>query len=437
MDKLSPGARQPGFRSDHIIFKLSSRLGELASKPLSEAHERTAFLREFLLALNRFYFELRPEPEIEALNEPDIDHPSWLRKTEFLAVWDDYSRDVLGITVDPKAVERMARRLVEVFRKADHLRAVPKQLPPDTPQTSLGGLTPRQFCLVRTVHALQDFTQELPAITPAFVALLRDEFGGRIPAASDLLTDDGALSFLKVLGGADMKGNERKRYIQKLCGAFQAEGTGGPFELCEKAKGNAVTLYGLLSKMHGLKSKKANMLLRDMYEAGCWIYRTGLEQVNIIADNRVMRVALRSGIVSVGMGKLLNSLMDQYDLQYGSTLYWTEEAFRRVWHRCTELNSGVPVVSYPGRFDQFIYNLGDGRRSCCRNTKRACETGSRPKFMSEWLRTNLGLLLDQSCPLQDVCPADKRILNPPYAIQNNTWDKIFTNSGGGGGLRGA
>jgi hypothetical protein len=420
-------------RSDHIIYRVAKRLGELGSMQLASVPEKTAFLREFLLTLNRFFYEYRAAPEIDALNEPDPAHPQWQRHTEFLAVWDDYSKEVLGIGIDDAAVDTLARTLLRLYDKAEHLRAVPTALPPDITSDSLGGLTPRQFALVRLVHALQDFTQELPPITPAFVSHLKEEFNGRVPECADLETEQGALAFLKVLGGADKKGDERKRYIQNICKFLETEANGDAYALYSKADGDACALYETLFRVPGLKSKKANMLLRDMYESGCWNYSSGLEAINIIADNRVMRIALRTGIVHVQLGKLLNDILDQYDFQYASMQFWAEDAYRRVWSRCTEMRGGRRLVSYPGRLDQFFYTLGG---SCCRPNSRSCGKRKLPPAMDRWLKQNLGVSEVGLCPLASVCTQDKRILNPPFAVSNNTWNKIFTNAGGGGGISG-
>ena len=178
------------------------------------------------------------------------------------------------------------------------------------------------------------------------------------------------------------------------------------------------------------------MLLRDFYELGVWRYESHLEDVNIIADNRVMRVALRTGIIRPGLGKLLNSLLDEFDFQYVLTVTATEEAFRRVWEATAEMNDGNRIVSYPGRLDTFVFKLADGRGGCCKPTAMACRTNRRAPTFFRWLSTELGYQAQSACPFLDVCPEDCKDLTAPYAIQNNTWTNIFSGRGGGGGLRG-
>ena len=183
------------------------------------------------------------------------------------------------------------------------------------------------------------------------------------------------------------------------------------------------------------------MILRDFYEYGIWLYKTNLETVNIISDNRIMRVALRTGIIDFALPKLLNDLLDQYDYQYMMTATFTEEAFRKVWSKCKELNDGGDIVTYPARFDAFFFRLAnantrEGPRGCCCPTDITCLNNRKRDKFFKWLNTELNYDCSLSCPLLGVCPDDLKKLNPPFAIQNNTWNRIFTNEGGGGGLRG-
>ncbi|MBI5526790.1 MAG: hypothetical protein HY897_10695 [Deltaproteobacteria bacterium] len=191
-----------------------------------------------------------------------------------------------------------------------------------------------------------------------------------------------------------------------------------------------------MNRFPGLKRKKAHMVLRDFYELGIWRYKTHLEDVNIIADNRVMRVALRTGTIRPTLGKLLNSLLDEFDFQYGLTVAATEDAFRRVWRATAEFNGGTCVVSYPARLDEFVFRLADGRGGCCKPGAMACRTSRRPVGFFGWLASRHGYETPLRCPLEDVCPHDCKHMMAPFAIQNNTWTEIFTGRGGGGGLRG-
>ena len=154
-----------------------------------------------------------------------------------------------------------------------------------------------------------------------------------------------------------------------------------------------------------------------------------------------MRIALRTGIINFSMPKLLNDLLDQYDYQYMMIVRYAEEAFRKVWFKCKDLRNGKDIVTYPARFDEFFFRLANantrqGPKGCCCPTDISC-VGRRPRDrFFEWLKKDLNYECKLSCPLEGVCADELKKLNPPFAIQNNTWNTIFTNEGGGGGLRG-
>ena len=205
------------------------------------------------------------------------------------------------------------------------------------------------------------------------------------------------------------------------------------FGIGEACQWDVRKLFQRLIEFPGLKGKKAWMLLRDFYETGVWIYKSNLPDMNIIADNRVMRVALRTGILRPAPGKLFNSLLDQFDFQYGMTVRATEEAFRLVWEATGSLRHGKPVVPYPAAMDRIVFDLG---KACCRLNSPVCKGGKGAGAFLRRLSEQYGYKTDSTCPFDSVCPSSTRGMNAPYAIQNNTWLDIFTGPGGGGGLRG-
>lgn len=432
-------------KSNGIIKDLKVKLGKLASTDISKEDGKIQFLRELLAILNSFFFEKRKESNIENLEsayykgKPDT-LPAWKRHTEFLAIWDDYSDKILSFMYPEDKLRVLAERLNIIFSKSASLRTIPKQIDPDNENECFGSMTGREFAFVRIIHALQDFTQLLPEIDSSFSVKLRKRFG-KIPSPKDLKDREQALEFLTVLGGADRNVDERIRYITDVSDILIDKFDGDAYLIFDKCDGNAKAIYDVLITFTGIASKKANMILRDFYEYGLWLYKSHLESVNIIADNRIMRVALRSGIINFALPKLLNDLLDQYDYQYMMTVKCTEEAFRKVWLKCREMNGGKDIVTYPARFDGFFFHLANantrqGAKGCCCPTDISCiNNRPRDKFY-EWLKKELNYTCTSSCPLSGVCPNELKKLNPPFAIQNNTWNTIFTNEGGGGGLRG-
>lgn len=100
-------------RSANLITSLSKELKRLGGLLTETEDEKIAFLREYLLFTNRFFFEYRPNPD--ALNSPDAGHPDWKRHTDHLAIWDDYCRQILGLTFSKVQISRLAKRLISIF----------------------------------------------------------------------------------------------------------------------------------------------------------------------------------------------------------------------------------------------------------------------------------------------------------------------------------
>ncbi len=427
-------------KSDPAIKDLQAQLKAISNVDTSANGWEVEFISKFLLLLNKFFFERRNTPEeledSHYKGNPDT-NLDWKRHTEFLAVWDDYSSQVVSFLYPEKHICALASRILEIYKNANYLREIPKVLPPDLPSKSLCGLTPRQFVFIRLVHASQDFSQLLPEIDSRFVAKLKKKFKC-IPGPKTLDKKEQAAEFLALLGGAERNMAERARYITVLCANINASYNSDPYGILDACGNDAKSVFNVLMTFTGIASKKANMLLRDFYERGIWIYTNNLETINIIADNRIMRIALRSGIINPRLPKLLNSLLDQYDYQYMITVKATEEAFRRVWEKAKELNGGGNIVSYPARLDEFFFKLGSWKhpKGCCNSTDITCKTSKSRLDFYAWLKKTLKYDCKRACPLDVVCPDALKRLNPPHAIQNNTWNGVFTNEGGGGGLRG-
>ncbi|OGS12954.1 MAG: hypothetical protein A2234_06920 [Elusimicrobia bacterium RIFOXYA2_FULL_58_8] len=414
-------------RSDALILSLSKELRRLGALPVGNDADKADFLREYLLFTNRFFFEYRPNPD--ELNTSDSEHPDWKRHTEYLAIWDDYCRQILGLTFSDAQITKLAKALITIFAGAPTSAPAPYAQNP----SSISGVSGAEFCFLRLLHATMDFSEELSPIDVSLVNKLKSAFSQRLPGPKELLSTDGANALIECLGGADRNVDERRRYIQRACERLDANYAGQTMNIFKAHAKDAQAIFDALCEFKGIKAKKANMILRDFYEMGIWVYEKNLHAINIIADNRVMRIALRTGILQLASKKSFNDLLDQYDHQYVVMVQSTAEAFRRVWEKTAELTKGKYLVPYPGKFDEFIFRLGG---NCCKLNARACESGRQLKTFHVWLNTALKYSTPQSCPLMPVCPNELKKLNAPFAIQNNTWNKIFTNEGGGGGLRG-
>jgi len=432
-------------KSNGILRGLKDKLTKLTLINVDDESGKIEFLRELLKTLNKFFFEKRESQEVDELESEfykgkDGTRPAWKRHTEFLAIWDDYAEKALSFMYPEERIASFAQRLNMIFKNAKSLRAIPKKMDPNIADSCFGYMTAKEFVFIRIVHALQDFTQILPDIDEEFTNRLKKKFD-KIPMPNELKDREQALEFLTALGGADRNVNERIRYITDISNVLIDKFEGDAFLIFDKCNGDAKAIYHILTNFTGIASKKANMILRDFYEYGIWLYKTNLEAVNIIADNRIMRIALRTGIINFALPKLLNDLLDQYDYQYMMTVSCTEEAFRRVWVKCKELNNDINVVTYPARFDAFFFRLANantrqGPKGCCCPTDISCINNRKRDKFFQWLIKELNYECNLSCPLLGICPDELKKLNPPFAIQNNTWNTIFTNDGGGGGLRG-
>ena len=414
-------------RSANLITNLSEELKRIGGLSIGTEKEKIAFLREYLLFTNRFFFEYRPNPD--ALNSPDVGHPDWKRHTEHLAIWDDCCGQILGLTFCEAQISNLAKTLISVFL------GIAGQFPPPykTNINSISGISASEFSFLRLLHATMDFSEELLPIDTTLVKRLNAVFSGGIPQPKDLRSTAGVNSLIECFGGADRNVDERRRYIQRACEMIDAKYGGQAINIFNSHSKDAKRIFNALCSFKGIKAKKANMILRDFYEMGIWPYEKNLHVINIIADNRVMRIALRTGIITLATKKTLNDLLDQYDQQYIVLVQSTAEAFRRVWEKTAELNNGVHIVPYPGKFDEFIFRMG---RNCCKLNARTCESGKQSKTFNTWTKLILNYSTKQACPFSSICPNELKKLNAPYAIQNNTWNTIFTNEGGGGGLRG-
>ena len=423
-------------RSDSTLADFQKRFTAVLALPAATEAQRVVLLRKYLSLLNEFLYEWRGQAEIDNLNCPDARHPEWRRVTPFVAIWDDYAEKVLGFHFDANQIDKLAKVFLTAFSKRSARAIAPQPLPASKPAVTLGGLKPQEFALLRTMHALQDFSELPSPIDAVMVTAVKNSFRGAIPD-EDILSDENAARKLqRLFGDADRNVDERVRYIFSGARMIKASSPGGAYAICAQCEGDVRKIFNELLQLPGLKRKKAYMILRDFHELGIWQYKSHIEEINIIPDNRIMRVALRTGILRPALGKLLNSLLDEFDFQYGLTAQATEQSFRLVWDRMREINGGKNMVPYPAGLDQFVFRLADGRGGCCKPAAMACKTGKTPKTFFRWLADELDYRPQGNCPFLGVCPDECKAMNSPFAIQNMTWMDIFSGPGGGGGLRG-
>lgn len=183
-------------RSDVILEAYKKKFKDACELPSNTEKEKILFLRHYLSTLNEFLYERRMTEDIDELNKPDDSHPNWKRITPFLAVWDDYAESVLGFKFDRPQINKLAKAFTTIFNNQPSFHVAPSLLAPNDATVTLGGLMPKQFALIRLMHALQDFSRLLPTIDDKLVTNIRQCNNGEIPDERTPASEDGAKSFL-------------------------------------------------------------------------------------------------------------------------------------------------------------------------------------------------------------------------------------------------
>lgn len=341
--------------------------------------------------------------------------------------WIDHYQEILGLSIDENQCGRVAERLEFLFREHANSEGF---------HPSLGGfvdLTPRSIANARLFTAAQDFTIRFRE-SPYSIAHEQPELFD----AERILKDPQSIDALLRRLGAESQYDKRRKYA-RLCATLLANNYGGDASTLARAHNeDALEIRRTLVEngnpeytgMLGYSNKKANMLIRDMYELGVWKGLTNLDKLDVSSDANTMRIALRLGILRTRI-PLLTSFLDIYGLQYGAVDTTSAKAWRRVWEKWGEIPQNHRVAA-PAFFDFIIYRIG---QICCRPNTRACEDACRGKRLEE-LR-QLIPDTDGYCPFRGLEGHETRLLNPPRAIsieQSTGWKRGKTNKGGGGGI---
>lgn len=394
------------------LLRILSQSSEAKSLSLSNDEEDFEKVAKALWALNEFLYVTTDEVEDDAISA-------------YHRFWRDNHTRLLDIRVD-------GSKCAEVAEKLEHLfKAYGRRLRPSSDEVS--SLTPGLIANARFFTAVQDFTIRFRQ-SPYHIAEKMPELfeASRIVKNPELID-----SLLRELGAESQY--DKRRKFARLCAQLLIENYGGEARnISEVHKGDAVRIRDVLVKNPndrfrgslGYSEKKANMLIRDLYELGVWPQLTNLENLDVSSDANTMRIALRLGIVRTRI-PLLTSYLDVYCYQYGAIDRAVSEAWREVWRKW-ELIPGNHKVAAPAFFDFLIYRLG---QVCCRPRNRACDVpckGSRLTQLRELIPDS-----DGYCPFRDLHEERTKTLNPPRSISiygRTGWRSGLTNSGGGGGI---
>jgi hypothetical protein len=385
--------------------------------------ERKVRMGEFVDFLEQWFTATGlPRPSLDEESEVDLAAATLRKLNEFLyqqpptrqagyispfhEFWERWHREVISPSIDRSQCQQVSRSLAYLFA---HPGEHPKyEL---TPPIDRCGLPDEAVADVRFFTVIQDFKIHLykQGRNPfAKYCETPEWFDARAIVGKPALVD----SFLSYLE-ARSQGDKRRSWMMQAA-RFLVDNYGGKaYLLLDAHDGDADAIKTALCEPGdiGYSEKKANLFLRDMADWHIWCYRRNYDKVDVASDANTMRIALRTGILTTRM-PLVASYLDVYCHQYSLIDEWTSRAWRTVWEEWRRADEGRAPPT-PASMDFVLYS-SIGRRLCRRSTPK-CEL----------------------CLFDDVCPTDRRILNPPKSISiygATGWESGKTNAGGGGGI---
>lgn len=367
---------------------------------------------KLLWAMNQFLYVTTDELQGDAISA-------------YHRFWRDNHEQLLDLRIDEPKCARVADILEILFAThADRLR-------PNL--DGITSLTPELIANARFFTAVQDFTIRLRQ-SPYQVASRHPELfdASRIAEEGEVID-----SLLRELGAESQY--DKRRKFARLCAELLLEHYDGQARNIPDAhRRNAVEIRNnLVDNPHerfkgslGFSEKKANMLIRDLYELGVWSNLSNLEGLDVSSDANTMRIALRLGILRSRI-PLLTSYLDVYCYQYNLMNKVASRAWREVWNKWGERQSNHRVAA-PAFFDFLVYRIG---QICCRPNTRACDLPCRGSRLQQ-LRALIPDT-DGYCPFRGLEEETTIMLNPPRSISifgRTGWISGKTNTGGGGGI---
>ncbi|MDU4889426.1 MAG: hypothetical protein E6344_04515 [Clostridium sp.] len=330
---------------------------------------------------------------------------------EYISLYHEYwgrnhAKIIEGCINTDKAKE-IAIKFDDIFKNKDKYIGIEL-----SPMIDKNGLRKNDIANVRFFTAIQDFKINIyKAGRDPFQEYHKNPqwFNAQNIKENDSIVND----FLKYLEATGSQGDKREKWM-KTAAVFLIENyNGDAYNIYEQCNNDVLKVREVLADNAeiGYSRKKADMLIRDMLDWGVWEPEKNVEQLNVASDSNTMRVALRTSLLETKI-PLLASYLDVYCYQYGLMDRLTQEAWRTVWNEWKQLpdNAAPPA---PASMDYLIYK-SIGKNNCKKN-KTKCST----------------------CVMNEICPLDKRNLNPPKSISiygMTGWESGRTNKGGGGGI---
>jgi len=387
-------------------------LGEEAARFKLESNEDDfEKVAKFLWSLNKFLYVERGQ------NSQTI--------SDFHEFWENNHQNVLGLRIDYEKCKKVAERLEYLYTA-----------PGTRIQHSLDGYSELETQLVadaRFFTSIQDFRYGFRKSPYQIASEKPDLFDASKIAKNEELVD----SLLRELG-AKSQYDKRRKFAVLSAELLNQNYEGHAINIAKVHVYDAVNIRDALvsnpnEKFNGklgFSNKKANMLIRDLYDLGIWTGLINSDKLDVSSDRNTMRIALRLGIFRTRI-PLLTSYLDVYCYQYSAIDSMSSAAWRSVWEKWGEIPNNHRVAA-PAFFDFLIYWLG---KICCKYTRRACEikcSGASLKRLRELIPDT-----DGYCPFKDLEDESTKMLNPPLSISrygDTSWTSGKINTGGGGGI---
>ncbi|MBQ8540817.1 MAG: hypothetical protein IJ435_05000 [Clostridia bacterium] len=382
----------------------------------------------------------------------------------FHKYWHLHHKEILNLTIDEDACEKVADALHEVYVRTNG-KAFAEVY--DT-----NGLDSKDVCRVRLLSANQDFrgSRSFESLSKIFNSdpTIFDEFA----------INESPEDFVKSIGITGLSQNDKRVQYAKRISQFVIDHGTDPYGIIEVFGHDVTALRNALITYEGAGygNKKTDMFIRDMVVLGVWKDVEGFDKIDVASDINTIRVALRTGILKSEI-PLVSSFLDIFCYQYGYVDETNALAWRRVWEIWNEKYANESIES-PCLLDYFIYNVV-GKQFCkfslyyfvcekehgfywhssqnktcqicyketgvrnpakllCKRMPCECEEGAIAIDKTGFVRSNMANPNYHQCPFKEICDEfGNRDLMPPKSISimgQTGWSSAYTreNSGGGG-----
>jgi len=437
-----------------FIEDLNTKIGVPLPPSWSDLDE-VQLVQRFLSKINEYFYQTHAGIGTTTFRDEELQYFS-----EFHKYWESNHQEILNPTLDEAQAIAAARALAEAIRKyGTGILGV-------THETH--GLSPQAIAQVRFLTANQDF-REPPQ--NQFEKYLEDP----TRFEPEDIADDPA-DFLKFLGTTRLSQTDKRLDFARNAATFLLNRQDRAYEIAEEFDNDATSIRRALvnAPNMGYGNKKANMLIRDMFELGVWPQLCKFDAIDVASDINTMKLSLRTRILVPAI-PLISSFLDIFCYQYSYIDHMSASAWRAVWSQWRRIDPDTApsspcqmdfllyrigreycrdiVVQYGCPKGHTFYHFGAGLKNCRVCTQRVA---ARPqaRFLpcqipAEQLPRDQGKLLladgkllktfDGSCILTQACrPTEQpfRAFNPPKSISikgQTSWISAYTNSERGGG----